>query len=55
MNDVYIVFYTSKTWQEIGGVYSTQEKADDSIKKFMKTQSGTSGISALVITRRIDE
>jgi hypothetical protein len=55
MSEVYVVFFNSKTWQEIGGVYSSQELADEAIKKFMQTQSGTSGLSAMTIKRRLDE
>jgi hypothetical protein len=54
---IYIVFYSSNVWTDIGGIYKTLEEAENEIKKFeSKTGYGTTyDQKSVIIERQLDE
>lgn len=53
MYEVYIIVHMSKTWTEILGVYSTQEKAESGFGHFHKQIGNCFNLRILV--RKVDE
>lgn len=53
---VYILFFISKTWTELLGVYSTDENARNAYNKFMSSMGGASNCNGLTVcVRKMDE
>lgn len=56
MNKVYILLFFSKTWTELLGVYSTEEKAKNAYNIFLSHMNGSSSCEGLtILVREIDE
>lgn len=53
---VYVIFFLSKTWTELVGVYSTQEKAQEVYNNFLSQMSGSDNCNGLTVCiRTLDE
>ena len=53
--NVFIVFFESKTMRDIIGIYSTYEAAQQCKKKIENHIPGTSGITIIILERKLNE